>query len=263
MTGREKLKNRLTGKVVVITGSTRGIGRGIAISVAKEDARVVLSGRDENEGRSLVEEICKLGGYAIFVRTDLSKVSDCKNLINQTEAHFGRIDGLVNNAGIFPRGSLLETEEKLFDEVFSINIKGAFFSTKYAVEVMIRNNNGGSIVNIGSTHAFGGSFDLAAYSCSKGALYTLTKHIARNYAKYRIRANWITVGWVVTPGEIERIYKQGYDEEWLRIQREKYMPMGRFQTPEDIANGVIYLLSDESEQVTGADIHITGGFWPS
>lgn len=253
--------NRLIGKVIVVTGSTKGIGRGIAISMAKEGAKVVVSGRSEDEGRNLVEEIHNLGGSSIFVKTDISKVEDCKNLIEQTKKHFGRIDGLVNNAGIFPRGSLLETEEDLFDEIFDVNIKGAFFCTKYAISMMIR-NNGGSIVNIGSTHAFGGSFDLAAYSCSKGALYTLTKHIAYNYARYNIRANWITVGWVVTPGEIERVYKQGHDEEWLRMQGEKYIPMGRFQTPEDIANGVIYLLSDESEQVTGADIHITGGFWP-
>jgi len=253
--------SRVEGKNIVITGSTRGIGRGIALGVAKEGAKVVISGRNERDGELLAEEIYKIGEEGTFIKADVSNVSDCENLIHQAEAYFGKIDGLVNNAGIFPRSSLLETEEKLFDEVFAVNIKGAFFCSKYALENMIR-NNGGSIVNIGSTHAFGGSVNLAAYACSKGALYTLTKHIARNYARYHIRANWITVGWVITPGEIEVEYEEGYNKEWLETQGKDRIPMGRFQTPEDIANGVIYFLSDESEQVTGAELHITGGFLP-
>jgi NAD(P)-dependent dehydrogenase (short-subunit alcohol dehydrogenase family) len=255
------MKGRLEGKVIIITGSTRGIGRGIALAVAKEGAKVVVSGRNESEGRKVIEEIHNLGGDGIFVRTDITNISDCKSLIEQAEIHFGKLDGLVNNAGIFPRASLLETEENLFDEVFTVNVKGAFFCTKYAIEAMIR-NNGGSIVNIGSTHAFNGGFKLAAYSCSKGALHTLTLHVARNYAKYHIRANWITVGWVITPGELEVTYKEGYDEEWLKLKGEERIPMGRFQTPEDIAMGTIYLLSDESDQVTGSELHITGGFLP-
>ena len=120
---------------------------------------------------------------------------------------------------------------------------------------------GGSIVNIGSTHGFGGGINLAAYACSKGALHTLTQHVARNYVDKGIRANYITVGWVVTPGGVDAAEKEGLDEAWLS-NHDSAVPSGRMQTAEDIAQGAVYLLSDESSQVVGTDLHITGGFVP-
>lgn len=257
------MAGRIEEKVVIITGSTKGIGRGIALAVAKEGAKVVVSGRCEKEGREAAEEIKhKFNTDAIFVKCDLSNAEGCKHLIQEAERYFGKIDGLVNNAGIFPYVSLLDTDEEVFDRVFDVNIKAPFFCTKYAIEAMMKNGDG-SIVNIGSTHGFGGNGKLAAYACSKGALHTLTQHVARNYARKGIRSNWITVGWVVTPGEMERLVIDGHDKQWLEELGRERVPLGRLQTEEDIANSVLFLLSDESSQVTGVDLHVTGGYAPS
>ena len=255
------MAGKLNDKVVVITGGTKGLGRGVALGAAQRGAKVVIGGRSEKDGGEVVAEIEKTSGSkAIFVRGDIRKVEECKKLIESAESHFGGIDGLVNYAGILPASSITDTEESLFDDVFAINVKAAFFCTKYAVESMLR-GGGGSIVNIGSLHAYSGDRDRAAYSCSKGALLSLTKHIARNYAGDHIRANWITMGWVATPGELERRRQQGHDMEWLEQMGREVMPMGRLQTVEDNVPGVIYLLSDESSQVTGVELHISGGFF--
>ena len=253
---------RLDGKVVVVTGSTRGIGRGIALLCGREGARVVIAGRNEEEGRQVVKELAD-GGYgeAIFIQTDVRKVEECERLIEAAVEQFGRIDGLVNNAGIFPNYTIEETTEEILDEVYAINFKGAFFCTKYAINEM-KKVGGGSIVNIGSTHAFGGNEDLTAYACSKGALHTLTRHVSKNQARFQIRANWITVGWVATPGEISLRISQGRDLGWLEQQARERTPMGRLQTEEDIALSAVFLLSDESSQVTGVDLNVTGGFTP-
>ena len=167
---------------------------------------------DEQDGNFIVNEIKnKYKIQALFVKVNLSNVKECKKLISETVNYFGCINGLINYAGILPVSSIIDTEENLFDEVFNINIKGAFFCTKFAIIAMLE-NVWGSIVNIGSLHAYGGDEDRAAYSVSKGALFTLTKHVAKNFAKYNIRANWITIDWVATPGEIAlRKNRQQYE----------------------------------------------------
>ena len=123
------------------------------------------------------------------------------------------------------------------------------------------NTGGGSIVNIGSTHAYAGGSRLSAYACSKGALHTLTRHVAKNYGCQGIRCNWITVGWVATPGELVHAeVDDGHDAKWLEDQGHSRIPLGRLQTAEDIANSALFLLSDESCQVTGTDLHVAGGY---
>jgi NAD(P)-dependent dehydrogenase (short-subunit alcohol dehydrogenase family) len=251
----------LEDKVVVVTGGAKGLGRGSSMAVAQRGAKVVIGGRDKKAGEEIVEEIRKTtNADAKFVEGDLTQVSACKALIDTAVSQFGRIDGLINYAGILPSSDILETEESMFDDVFGINIKAPFFCTKYAVASMLR-NGGGSIVNIGSLHGYGGQRDRAAYACSKGALLALTKHIAKNYAKERIRANWITMGWVATPGELALRHQQGLDMEWLEEKGREVMPMGRLQTVEDNIAAIILLLSDESSQLTGAELHISGGFF--
>jgi NAD(P)-dependent dehydrogenase (short-subunit alcohol dehydrogenase family) len=182
-------------------------------------------------------------------------------MISKVVGRFGRIDALVNNAGVVLISDIESTEENDFDRVVNVNYKGAFFCSRYAVEAMMR-AGGGSVVNIGSAHAWAGSKDLAAYSVAKGALHTLTGHVAKNYADQGIRANWITVGWVETPGELARAERLGRSAEWLRAEGARRVPLGRLQTEEDIAWAAVYLLSDESAQVTGTDIHVSGGFLP-
>ncbi|MHB1345911.1 MAG: SDR family NAD(P)-dependent oxidoreductase [Candidatus Humimicrobiaceae bacterium] len=249
----------LKDKVIIITGGTKGLGRALSLKCASLGAKVIVAGRNEKDGNYIINEIKnKYKIQALFIKVDLSDVGDCKKLISETVNYFGRIDGLVNYAGILPASSIIDTEENLFDEVFNINVKGSFFCTKFAIISMLK-TGGGSIVNIGSLHAYGGDEDRAAYSCSKGALLTLTKYVAKNYAKYNIRANWVTMGWVATPGELTLRKSEGRDLNWLQKTAKEVMPMGRLQTEEDHIPSIVHLLSDESSQVTGSEIHITGG----
>ncbi|WP_257582803.1 SDR family NAD(P)-dependent oxidoreductase [Lederbergia panacisoli] len=251
--------SRLQDKVIVVTGSTKGIGKGIALMCAAEGAKVVVSGRNYEAGNAVVEEIkARFGTEVIFIQKDISSEQACMELIEESVAHFGRIDGLVNNAGIFPRGTILDTTEDLFDAIFDVNIKGAFFCSKYAIREMLKTGKG-SIVQIGSTNGYAGGENLVAYSCAKGAMLTLNKSIATHYAKKQIRSNWITVGWVASEGEIELHEGMGTSKEELIEWAENAIPSGKMQTPEDMAYGVVYLLSDESSQVTGTELHINGG----
>ena len=250
---------RLKDKVIVVTGATKGIGNGISRVLAREGAYVILSGRSTNEGEELAGEIKKSGCQAEFIRSDVSRVEDCYHLIDRAVEIGGKIDGLVNNAGIFPYFNFMETNEETFDSVMATNIKGPFFATQRALKYMIEQKNG-SIVNIGSTHWQVGSELISAYAVSKGALHTLTQHVSHHFAKYCVRCNWITVGWVMTPGELSRVEKGGHDLAWLQERAAGAIPSGRMQTPEDMAHACTFLLSDESSQVTGADIKVTGGF---
>jgi len=256
------MKLLLKDKIIVVNGGTKGLGRAVAIAASEEGAKIVFSGRNEKEGKDLVKEIKDAGSEAIFVKADIREVSNCKKLINSAEDNFGKIDGLVNYAGITTRGKVTEIKEKTFYDILDTNFKSAFFCCKFALRSMLR-SKGGSIVNIGSTMAYGGSIDMSAYSCSKGAILTLTRHIANNYAGDNIRANWITMGWVATPNETELFKSMGHDISWFNKQAKRTMPMGRLQTNEDNVPGILYLLSDYSSQVTGTELHISGGFFPN
>lgn len=252
---------RLEDKVIIVTGGTKGIGRTIALAAAAEGAKVVIGGRDEEGGRTFVEEVRQnTPGDGMFVKGDLTSVDCCRELVLETVGRYGRLDGLVNYAGtVLSMAPITETTEEQFDSIMSINFKSAFFVTKYAVKAM-QENGGGSIINMGSMHAYGGEIDRTAYACSKGAMYTLYKHIAKNYSKDLIRCNWITIGWVATPGELALRKEQGVGEDWLNEVGSNYFPMGRLQTPEDYTDSALFLLGDGSSQVTGTEIFVTGGF---
>jgi NAD(P)-dependent dehydrogenase (short-subunit alcohol dehydrogenase family) len=253
----------LKDKVIVINGGTKGLGRGAALALAREGAKVVIGGRNELDGNEIIKEIRdEFDSNAIFIKGDITKVENCDLLIRGAEQHFGKINGLVNYSGITDRGTLPQTDEELYNNIFNTNFKSAFFCCKFAVASMLK-TGGGSIVNIGSTHGYGGAIDMAAYACSKGAMLTLTKHISKNYAKNQIRANWITMGWVATPNEIELFKSQNHDLGWINEQGKMVIPMGRLQTVEDNVPGILYLLSGLSSHVTGAELHISGGFFPN
>jgi len=252
----------LKDKVFVVNGGTKGLGRAIVIALCEEGAKVAFSGRNDNDSEEVLDKVKKTHSEAMFVKSDIRVVADCENLIRSAENHFGKIDGLVNYAGITTRCSIIEAEESIFYDIFETNFKSAFFCCKYAIRSMLK-TGGGSIVNVGSTQGYGGIKDLSAYACSKGAMLTLTKHIANNYAEQNIRANWITMGWVATPNEIRHFESVGQDKAWLDKQAKEVMPMGRLQTEEDNVPGILYLLSDTSSQVTGTELHISGGSFPS
>lgn len=254
----EEKRARLEGKVIVVSGSTRGIGKHIAKMCAAEGANVVISGRNAEEGRQVERSIeAAYGIETLFIKGDLRFESVCRQLIEKTVSHFGKIDGLINNAGVFPRASIVEADEEHFDWTFDVNIKAPFFLSKYAIRFMME-NGGGSIVHMGSTHGYKGAADLSAYACSKGALLTLSRHIAAHYAKYQIRSNWVTVGWVASEGEIALHASMGTSKAELQRTASEIIPSGRMQTGEDLGHGVIYLLSDEASQVTGSELAIAG-----
>ncbi len=250
----------LRNKVVIVTGGTKGIGKAIALAAAKNGANVVVGGRNEADGKAIEEEAAADGGTVVFVKGDLTVVENCKKLVDEAVSRFGKLDGLVNYAGtVLSMAPITETTEEQFDSIMETNFKSTFFMSKYAVRAMLENGSG-SIINMGSMHAYGGEIDRTAYACSKGAMHTLFKHIAKNYAKDLIRCNWITIGWVATPGELTLRKEQGVGMEWLNQVGSDYFPMGRLQTPEDYTATALYLLSDGSSQVTGTELFVTGGF---
>jgi NAD(P)-dependent dehydrogenase (short-subunit alcohol dehydrogenase family) len=251
------MTGRLTDKVVVITGAAQGIGRGCAEMVAREGGRVVLADVLEDVGSSVVEAIKRGGGEATFVHTNVREEDSCAALMETTVGTYGRIDALVNNAGGFPRGTLEETTTEFWESVLTLNLRGAFYCCKYATP-HLRAAGGGSIVNIGSIHGVQGAANLVAYSAAKGGLLTMTRTLAGALAKDRIRVNYIIPGWVLTDTEIALQASQGRSlEELYRIGAD--MPLGRHQTPEDTAYAVVYLISDESTQVTGALLNVDAG----
>jgi NAD(P)-dependent dehydrogenase (short-subunit alcohol dehydrogenase family) len=247
---------RVDGKVAIVTGGATGIGRGISELLAREGARVVIANRSEEHGKEAERCIREAGGRALFVRTDVAREDDCRNLVAAAVKEYGKLDVLVNNAGIFPRSTLEETTSELWDQIFAVNLKGAFFCCKHAVPEM-RNQGAGSIVTIGSANAYVGGANLFAYSVSKGGTITMTRNLAAALAKDRIRVNWVNPGWVITEMEIEIQAKEGHDEEWL-AEAGRRMPLGRHQVPEDAAYAVLYLASDESSQVSGDLLNVDG-----
>jgi NAD(P)-dependent dehydrogenase (short-subunit alcohol dehydrogenase family) len=248
---------RLSDKVVVVTGAAQGIGFGCAELLASEGAAVVLSDVQQEKGNQAAAKIQAAGGKAHFYLADVKKEKDCSALIETARETFGGLDGLVNNAGWFPRATLETTTTELWDEVQQVNLRGAFYCCKYAVPAM-RESGGGSIVNMGSICGIQSLPTLVAYGAAKGGLLALTRTLAGAFAEQRIRVNYVIPGWVLTEGEIALHKAQGRPEEALKRDGEK-LALGRHQRPLDTAFAVVYLLSDESAQVTGTVLHVDAG----
>lgn len=247
---RLRVTDKLKSRVAVVTGSTSGIGEGIARLFAAEGGQVMISGRDERRGADVVAELTEAGGAARFQRADLKSEDDCVALIAAAIKTFGRVDVLVNSAGITTRGSLEETTGALWDDIFATNVRGPFICMREAVKDM-KERRSGSIINIGSINAYIGEPKLLAYSASKGALMTMTKNAASYLNRYRIRVNQLNVGWTLTPYEHQIKLKEGKDEDWAE-EAARTRPFGRLLLPEDIAYASLYFASDESACVTGS-----------
>ena len=238
---------RLKDKVCIITGASSGMGLEAARRFAQEGAMVVRT--DIKEGPDVPG--------TTFVQADVSREADCKSLVEAAVKKYGGLDVLYNNAGIFPADdhSVVETEEKVWDRVFAVNVKGTAFPCKYGIPEMLR-RGGGSVVNIASFVALlGCTVPQDAYTASKGAIIALTKSLAVQFGPKGVRANAICPGPIETPLLTEWLLKEPA-EKAKRINR---IPMGRFGRPQDIVNLALYLASDESTWTNGAAIVVDGG----
>lgn len=245
----------LEGRVAVVTGSTQGLGEAICrLFAARGAAGLVVTGRNVERGERVKAELEASGVRTVFVTADLSRMEDTRRVISEADRTFGRVDILVNSAGITDRGTIWDTSPELFDDMFAVNVRAPFFLMQDALKVMKLRKIEGSIVNIISMSGHGGQSFITAYSASKGALMTLTRNVAYSVMSHRIRVNGLTIGWMDTPGE-DRIMKTYHDAEegWLE-EAEKGRPFGRLLKPDEIARAVAYLASAESGMITGSII---------
>jgi NAD(P)-dependent dehydrogenase (short-subunit alcohol dehydrogenase family) len=237
-------------RVAVVTGSTSGIGKGIAQHFASLGARVVVHGREKELAREIVGEIAAAGGAADAFIGDLLEPEACRSVIRFAVERFGRIDILVNNAADTSRGDVESTTVELWDRIMAVNLRAPFLCLQEAVRHM-KAQSAGSVVNIGSINAYIGQTTLHPYSVSKGGLMTLTKNAASHLAQYRIRVNQLNVGWTLTEGERKVMRLEGRPDTWLE-EAVRTRPFGRLLVPRDIAHAAAYFASDESECVTGS-----------
>ncbi len=246
---------RLTGKVALISGGARGMGAVEARLFAREGARVVLGDVLDADGRAVEADIRKGGGEAVYVSLDVRREADWAAAVGAAVDRFGRLDVLVNNAGIGGPGRVEDVTLEEWTRVMDINSTGVFLGTRAAIPAM-RRAGGGSIVNISSQLGLVGVDNSSPqYQASKGAVRLLTKATAIQYAKDRIRCNSVHPGPIVTPmTEARRRDPQAFG---LTVSR---IPLGRYGEPEEVAYGVLYLASDESSFVTGAELVIDGGW---
>ena len=245
----------LAGKVVLISGGTQGVGAAAARTAARCGAEaVVVSGRDPQKAEGLLEEISDLGAEAMAVRADVAVIADAQNSVAATIEAYGRVDCVVNAAGFTERGTLLNTTPEMFEQHVAINLRGPFFIMQAAVRDMLARNARGTIVNVLSISARTGAPILAPYAASKGGLTSLTRNAAHAHRFDGIRINGLNIGWTATPGE-DVIQKRFHDadDDWLKQAGER-LPAGRLGDPDEIADMIVYLLSDGSGVVTGSII---------
>ena len=244
----------LTGRVAVVTGGSRGLGREMVLAFAERGADVVIASRKLDACEAVAAEVRSLGRRALPVAYHAGRWDDADRLHETVYDEFGRCDVLGNNAGMSPLyDSLTSVSEKLFDSVMNLNFKGPFRLSALVGERMVA-DGGGSIINTSSIMGIVGSPTTPAYSAAKGAIRLFTKSAALQYAKENIRVNSIHPGYATTPLTAERFSNPAINK--LLIDK---TPMGRLGTAEDIANGVLFLASDESAWMTGTELVIDGG----
>ena len=247
--------NRLQGKVAIVTGSTSGIGIGIAKLYAAEGAKVVICGRRAEKGQAVVDEIVKAGGEASYHYMDITDTASIESLMKDTVEKYGKLDILVNNAATvaLTDGRVDELTVEMWDAIFQSDMRGTFYTTKCALPYMQKNENGGSIVNIGSMASCAGDLGSTAYACAKAGVDILTQYTAQQYGKQGIRCNCIRPGLIVTPQNEAKVPQALKDIFMGSIM------VSRYGCPEDIAHAAVYFGSDESAYVTGQIINVDGG----
>jgi NAD(P)-dependent dehydrogenase (short-subunit alcohol dehydrogenase family) len=234
-------------KVAIVTGGNSGIGRATAIALAREGAKVTVAARRASEGEETVRLVKEAGSDAIFVKTDVAIENDVRSLVEKTVDTYGRLDYAVNNAGIGEKMTpLVEQTSEKFDQIMNTNVRGVWLSMKYEIPMMIK-NGGGAIVNTSSGAGLVGFPQMPVYIASKHAVLGLTKSAALEYAKSGIRINAIAPGGVETDMLMQTV---GIDPQFIETFKSMH-PIGRFGDPKEIANTVVWLLSDKASFVLG------------
>lgn len=251
---------RVKDKVIVITGGASGIGEACCICLAEHGAKIAITDITDNAGEALELKIKKTGAEVKFWHMNTTKEDEVKNTLSSIKNHFGKIDVLVNNAGISGVNKAThEITSEEWDNVILVNVKGVFFCTKYVIPFMLQSGSG-NIINLSSIYGIISAPDLPAYHASKGAVRAMTKTDALLYAKYKIRVNSIHPGFIWTPLVQHFGEEQTVDLETFKKQVIALHPLGHMGEPDDIAYGVMYLASDESKFVTGSELVIDGGY---
>lgn len=242
---------QLTDKVVLVTGSTTGIGEAIARRAWQEGAHVMLHGRDVERGESIAAE---LGSRAKFVSGDLSGSDVPQRLIAAAVDGFGKLDAVVNNAAWVVRSDIHTTDAALFDKVIATNVRAPMLLIQAALPHLLKSK--GCVLNIGSMNAYTGEGNLLAYSVSKGALLTLSRNLADALCYDGVRINHFNVGWVLTDNEYHYKIKDGLPADWPEHVPEQFAPSGRLMKPEEIAAASVYWLSDASRPFSGSVVDL-------
>jgi meso-butanediol dehydrogenase / (S,S)-butanediol dehydrogenase / diacetyl reductase len=255
------MMGKLSNKVAIITGATSGIGKSTALLFAEEGADVVITGRRAELGERVVEQIRQKGRRGLFLQADHRQADDCSRVVERTLSEFGRVDILFNNAGIVTSGTAETTTDEVWYDTLAINVTALWRMCKLVLPVM-KNHGGGVIINNGSDWSVVAGKDAFPYIASKGAVGMMTKSMALDYARDNIRIN------AVCPGDtlVDRWLEKGYFESSDPVEMEQamkdasdYIPMGRFGKPEEIANAVLFLASDDSSFMTGHLLLVDGG----
>jgi len=244
-----------TGKTTIITGGGSGIGRAAALKFAGLHAAVAIVDINEENGSKVVNEVKELGSEALFIKTDISNFEQTRAMAGKVQEKFGKIDVLVNNAAWDRIEPFMNNDPALWDGLINVNLKGPIYVTRAVLEYMVKQESGGSIVNVASDAAKVGSTGEAVYSATKGGVYAFTKSLAREMARYHIRVNSICPGPTQTPffeavmGDMPKVVES----------IKKAIPMRRVAEPEDQANAIVWLASDEASYITGQALSVNGG----
>ena len=247
---------RLQDKVAIITGGGSGFGEVTGHLFAREGAAVMLADINSAAARAVAEAIQAEGGTASWAETNVSSSESAAALVKTTLAHFGQVDILFNNAGVEGFGSVIDAGEAAWERIFAVHVRGAFLCSKYTIPAMIKRGKGGSVINVSSVAGLVGLQNMAAYSAAKGAIISLTRSMAADFAQHNIRVNCIAPGTAMTPLGKRLIENDTPEKLAQRLSR---YPLGRFGEPEEIARSVLYLASDDSSYTTGTCLIMDGG----
>ena len=251
-----KLKN----KVAIVTGSGQNVGKEIVLLFSKNGAKVVVVGRDDQKGLDVKDEIIKSGGEAIYVHCDVTNPEEVKKLISITMIEYKKIDILINNVGYGIWGKITDQTIENWHKIINANLNSAFYCSKFALEEMLKNKDGGVIVNISSIDGLVSAHGLPSYDAAKAGLINLTRSIALDYAENNIRANAICPGQIKQKaGQSEERDKLFKNIENLKKQALEAVPMGRLCEPIEVAKAALFLVSDDSSYITGTTWVIDGG----